>query len=181
VAACLEQLVPCGFEGFIQCDGYAAYETFASSTPRHGKITLAGRLAHARRKFFEAKAEGQDPQWVLCQMQQLYGIEARLREARAGPQEVLAARQQHSAPLMECIAQRLEELQGAGKHLPRSLTGEAIAYTRRQWSKVEVFLRDGRVQIDSNLVENAIGPSAIGKKNWLFLGDAGVGDRAATF
>lgn len=180
-AACLEQLVPCGFEGLIQCDGYQVYETFAARSPRQGNIMLAGCLAHARRKFFEAKAEGQDPQWVLCQMQQLYAIEARLREARAGPQEVLAARQQHSAPLMERIAQRLEELQRAGKHLPRSLTGAAIAYTRRQWSKLEVFLRDGRVQIDSNLVENAIRPSAIGKKNWLFMGDAGTGDRAATF
>jgi hypothetical protein len=180
-AACLEQLVPSGFEGFIQCDGYAAYDTFAASSPRQGNILLAGCLAHARRKFFEARAEGQDPQWVLTQMQQLYAIEARLREARAGPQEVLAARQQYSAPLMERIAQRLEELQRSGKHLPRSLTGAAISYTRRQWNKLEVFLRDGRVQIDNNLVENAIRPSAIGKKNWLFMGDAGTGDRAATF
>lgn len=114
-------------------------------------------------------------------MQQLYGIEARLREARAGPQEVLAARQQHSAAIMERLTRRLEELQRSGRHLPRSLTGEAISYTRKQWSKLAVFLRDGRVQIDSNLVENAIRPSAIGKKNWLFMGDATSGDRAATF
>lgn len=179
--ACLEQLVPCGFEGLIQCDGFQVYETFASSRARHGKITLAGCLAHARRKFFEARAEGQDPQWVLSQIQQLYGVEARLREARASPQEVLAVRQQHSTQIMQCLAQRLEELQRSGKHLPRSLTGEAISYTRRQWSKLEVFLRDGRVQIDNNLVENAIRPSAIGKKNWLFMGDATTGDRAATF
>jgi transposase len=180
-AQCLEQLVPYGFEGLIQCDGYQAYETFATSSPRHGKITLAGCLAHARRKFFEAKAEGEDPQWVLSQMQQLYAIEARLREARAGPQEALAARRQHSAPIMEHIKDRLEHLHAGAKHLPRSLTGEAIRYALKQWSKLEVFLRDGRVQIDSNLVENAIRPSAIGKKNWLFMGDAGTGDRAATF
>jgi hypothetical protein len=180
-AACLQSLVPEDFAGIIQCDGYQVYETFAAGSARAGKITLAGCLAHARRKFFEAKAEGEDPQWVLSQMQQLYQIEARLREARAGPQVVLAERQAHSAPIMKRIAQRLEELQRCGKHLPRSLTGEAMRYASNQWSKLEVFLRDGRVQIDNNLVENAIRPSAIGKKNWLFMGDAASGARAATF
>jgi hypothetical protein len=179
--ACLQQIVPQEFQGLIQCDGYGVYETFASSKERQGAITLAGCLAHVRRKFFEAKAEGEDPQWVLGQMQQLYHIEARLREARAGPQEVLQARQQHSAPIMERLAQRLEELHRSSKHRPRSLTGEAIRYARNQWNKLEVFLRDGRVQVDNNLVENAIRPSAIGKKNWLFMGDAAAGDRAATF
>jgi transposase len=180
-AACLQSVVPEGFEGIAQSDGYQVYETFAGSQERKGQITLAGCLAHARRKFFEAKAEGADSQWVLGQMQQLYALEARLREARAGPQEVLEMRRQHSAPIMERIAQRLEELQRCGRHLPRSLTGQALSYTRHQWSKLEVFLRDGRVQIDNNLVENAIRPSAIGKKNWLFMGDAASGHRAATF
>jgi hypothetical protein len=162
-AACLQSLVPEDFAGIVQCDGYQVYETFAAGSARAGKITLAGCLAHARRKFFEAKAEGEDPQWVLSQMQQLYGIEARLREARAGPQEVFEARQAHSAPIMNHIKGRLELLHASHKHLPRSLTGEAMRYASNQWSKLEVFLRDGRVQIDNNLVENAIRPSAIGK------------------
>ena len=52
-------------------------------------------------------------------------------------------------------------------------------YALGQWSGLEVFLRDGRVEIDNNLVENAIRPTAIGKKNWLFMGDAGAGQRGA--
>ena len=173
--------MPKDFSGIIQCDGYQAYESFARSAARAGSIELAGCMAHARRKFFEAKAEGEDPQWVLAQMQQLHQIEARLREARAGPEEVRRTRQQHSAPIMERIKARLGQLQSSHKHRPRSLTGEAITHALNQWAKLCAFLRDGRMQIDNNLVENTIRPSAIGKKNWLFVGDAKAGDRAATF
>ena len=180
-AACLESIVPPEFQGIIQCDGYSAYDAFIKTPARAGRIELAGCIAHMRRKFFEAKAEGEDPQWVLAQLQQLYQIEARLREARAGPEEVLSTRQQHSTPIMERIQARLEHLQAKHTHRPRSLTGEAISYALNQWAKLRVFLRDGRVQIDNNLVENAIRPSAIGKKNWLFMGDAQSGARAATF
>ncbi len=60
VAACLESLVPADFIGLIQCDGYQAYESFSQSPRRQGQIQLAGCLAHARRKFFEAQAEGGD-------------------------------------------------------------------------------------------------------------------------
>jgi transposase len=174
--ACLHQIVPQDFAGIIQCDGYGVYETFAQNKERQGGITLAGCLAHARRKFFEAKAEGEDPQWVLGQMQQLYHLEACLREARASPEQVLEARRQHSAPIMERLKDRLQALHSKRKHRPRSLTGEAISYARNQWSKLEVFLRDGRVQVDNNLVENTIRPSAIGKKNWLCVSRKEVTD-----
>ena len=138
-------------------------------------------MAHARRKFFEAKAEGEDPRWVLAQIQQLYLIEARLREARAGPPEVRQTRHQHSLQIMVQIKARLDALQASRKHRPRSLTGEAITYALNQWAKLRMFLHDGRVQIDHNLIEKTIRPSAIGKKNWLFMGDVQTGLRAATF
>ena len=180
-AACLESLVPPEFTGLIQCDGYSAYESFIKSPARKGSIQLAGCLAHARRKFFEAKAEGTDPQWVLLQMQHLYQIEARLREARAGPLEVRALRQEQSVPILARIKAQLDELERSHRHRPRSLTGAAISYALNQRDKLTLYVRDGRVQIDNNLVENTIRPSAIGKKNWLFMGDARSGARAATF
>ena len=180
-AACLESLVPPEFTGLIQCDGYSAYESFIKSPARKGSIQLAGCLAHARRKFFEAKAEGTDPQWVLLQMQHLYQIEARLREARAGPLEARALRQEQSVPILARIKAQLDELESSHRHRPRSLTGTAISYALNQWDKLTLYVRDGRVQIDNNLVENTIRPSAIGKKNWLFMGDARSGARAATF
>lgn len=180
-ADALQSIVPDSFTGIIQCDGHSAYEAFAKRPERAGKITLAGCMAHARRKFFEVKDEGEDAQWMLAQMQSLYRIEARLREARAGPAKVLNERQSHSAPIIARIKERLEALQQSRKHLPRSLTGEALTYARNQWDKLCAFLGDGRVQIDNNLIENAIRPSAIGKKNWLFMGDKQTGARAATF
>ncbi|OYW26233.1 MAG: hypothetical protein B7Z47_07840, partial [Chthoniobacter sp. 12-60-6] len=61
--ASLESIVPPDFKGIIQCDGYSAYESFAGSPARAGRIELAGCLAHMRRRFFEAQAEGADPQW----------------------------------------------------------------------------------------------------------------------
>jgi hypothetical protein len=179
--ACLEQFVPASYIGLIQCDGYAAYESFIKSPARSGSLQLAGCMAHARRKFFEAQAEGEDARWVLLQMQQLYRIEAEMREARAGPLEKRTRRQESSLPILEAIQSRLQSLQQSRKHLPRSLTGTAISYALGQWDKLSVFTRDGRVQIDNNLVENSIRPSAIGKKNWLFMGDSESGHRAATF
>lgn len=116
-AACSETLVPKGFTRIIQCDGYSTYEAFLKQPSLAGSIQLAGCMVHARRKFFEAKAEGADPQWVLEQMQQLYQIEARLREARAGPNEVQSTRQEQSAAIMARIKARLEHLQ-AKPHAP---------------------------------------------------------------
>lgn len=180
-AACLDSIVPPGWTGIIQCDNYAAYLAWVKRKSDPGIVILAGCLAHVRRKFFEARAEGQDAHWVLGQVQKLYRIEAHLRDARAGPLERRRCRQQDSTPILERIKARLEKLQASHKHRPRSLTGEAIRYALNQWEKLIVFVSDGRVEIDNNLVENAIRPSAIGKKNWLFMGDAKTGERAATF
>ena len=70
-------------------------------------------------------------------------------------------------------------LKRSGRYLPQSLLGGAIDYALGQWRTLEVYLDDGRVELDNNLVENAIRPTAIGKKNWLFIGDAGAGQRSA--
>ena len=177
----LQAIVPADFQGTIQCDGHGAYLSFAQSKERSGLIQLAGCLAHARRKFFEAKAEGDDPCWVLGQMGQLYEIEAHLAQTRAGPAQTLSVRQEQSKPIMQRLHQRLEDWRSKRSHLPRSLMGEAVNYALNQWDKLAAYLSDGRIRIDNNLVENKIRPSAIGKKNWLFMGDPTTGDRAAVF
>jgi hypothetical protein len=63
--------------------------------------------------------------------------------------------------------------------LPQSFLGDAIDYALGQWPTLQVFLGDGRMEIDNNLVENAIRPTALGKKNWLFMGEADAGQRGA--
>ena len=165
------------FQGKLQCDGYAAYRAFANG--RHG-LELAGCWAHVRRKFFEAQE--QSPRlagWLLGQIQQLYRVEARLREHRAGPQLRAAVRASESQPIVARLERALIRLKGSGRHLPQSLLGSAMDYALGQWRTLVVYLADGRVEIDNNLVENAIRPTALGKKNWLFMGEADAGERGA--
>lgn len=173
---CLAEVLPGDFTGTVQCDGYAAYPAFTRQHPR--PLTLAGCWAHVRRKFHEAR--DQSPKltgWLLRQLQHLYRVEAELRELRAGPALRAAVRASQSRMLVErlhCVLLRVQ-----AQVLPQSLLGQAISYTLGQWPTLTVYLGDGRVEIDNNLVENAIRPTALGKKNWLFVGAETAGDRSA--
>ena len=96
----MEKIIPVEFQGVIQCDGYAGYRSFAQSEKREGQIRLAACYAHARRKFIEAKEQA--PRivvWLLGQIGQLYAIERRLREQRAGPRLRQAIRAAQSRPI----------------------------------------------------------------------------------
>jgi transposase len=177
-AACLDNLLPVDFKGTVQCDGYAAYRSFANG--RQGAIKLAGCWAHARRKFHDALEQApKTAGWLLRQIQHLYRVEARLREAKAGPKLREAVRAHESQPIVQQLERALIRLKGSGRYLPQSLLGEALDYALGQWPTLGLYLTDGRVEIDNNLVENAIRPTALGKKNWLFVGAAQAGDRGA--
>jgi hypothetical protein len=176
-AACLDQMIPHRFIGTIQCDGYSAYRAFANS--RTG-IELAGCWAHVRRKFYDAlESAPRSAGWIVRQIQNLYRVEAQLRRQRAGAPLRLAVRASQSRPMVKRIQRALVRLKSTGRHLPQSLMGQAIDYALGQWSTLEIFLKDGRLEIDNNLVENAIRPTALGKKNWLFIGEAQAGERGA--
>lgn len=175
-ASGLSRMLPADFTGTIQCDGYGAYPVFARQHPK--PIMLAGCWAHVRRGFSEARE--QSPKvtgWLLRQFQHLYQIEELLRQRRAGPQLRAAIRASHSRPVVERLQRVLIRLQS--RPLPQSLLGQAISYALGQWSTLTIYLEDGRVEIDNNLVENSIRPTALGKKNWLFVGDAEAGQRGA--
>jgi transposase len=175
-AECLRKIIPADFSGTLQCDAYAAYACFA----RGREITLAGCWAHTRRKFYDAR--GRDSLralWILRQIGHLYQIESALREIKAGPRLRVAVRAQQSRPILRRIHRALARFKVSGRHLPSSCMGEAIDYALSNWSLLEVFLSDGRLEPDTNLVENAIRPTAVGKKNWLFFGDDTTGQRGA--
>jgi hypothetical protein len=176
--ACLDNVVPADFTGTLQCDGYAAYRAFANS--RGQTIELAGCWAHVRRKFYEAiESSPKTAGWLIRQIQQLYQVESVLREQRAGPQLRTSVRAHQSRPIVERLLRVLAKLKVSGRYLPQSPLGGAIDYTLGLGNTLTVYLADGRVEIDNNLVENAIRPTAIGKKNWLFVGDAQAGERSA--
>ena len=174
-ARCLESLLGKDFAGKLQSDGYSAYPAFAKGKTG---LQLFGCWAHARRGFFEALE--QSPQvagWILKQIGLLYRWEEQLRQSRAGPAAREALRAAASRMVMERLARALPKLQP--RYLPQSLMGKAIGYALNQWRALERFLEHGEVEIDNNLVENAIRPTAIGKKNWLFFGSEDAGRRNA--
>jgi len=166
----------------VQSDGYAAYPAFvrrhnAAAAGREA-ITLAGCWAHARRGFIEARESApRTAGWLLRHIAALYQTEAHLRERRPGPRLREAARAAHSAMIVRRI--RIALLRIRPRHLPQSAMGKAIAYALDQWPALTRFLADGQIEIDNNRVENAIRPTALGKKNWLFIGAAEAGQRAA--
>lgn len=153
------------FKGYLQSDGYDAYETFDKV---EGVITFCC-WAHARRKFYEAKDyDKANADIVLEQVQQLYKIENHCREQNYTPEQIKNHRQQHAVPILNTLKQLLQEL--LIKSLPSSPLGKAIAYTIRRWEKLCVYSTNGILQIDNNLVENSIRPVALGRKNYLFAG-----------
>ncbi len=177
-ALCLERIIPADFTGTVQCDGYQAYPSFAKRS--EGRITLAACWAHARRKFHEAiESAPQHAGWLLLQIQHLYRVEKQLRTTRAGPRQRQATRAAESCMIVERIHRALTRIKRSGRHLPKSAMGRAIDYALTHWTMLCVYLEDGRVEIDNNPVENAIRPTAIGKKNWLFIGEAEAGQRSA--
>jgi transposase len=160
----------------IQCDGYEAYPAWARDKPH---IVLAGCHAHMRRKFFEAQEQAPKlVAWILRQIAHLYRIESQLREAKAGPALREAVRASQSRMIHRRLKAVIDRL-ALRAILPKSKLGKAIRYAVNQWSKLEVYLGDGRIEIDTNLVENAIRPTKLGAKNWLFIGCREAGQRAA--
>ena len=177
-AACLDNIIPVDFTGTIQCDGYSAWRSFASG--RSGSIALAGCWAQVRRKFQEAlEPSPKTAGWILRQIQHLCRVEAQLREHKAGPELRAAVRAHESRPIVARLQRALVRLKSSGRHLPQSSLGIAIDCALGQWRTLDVYLGDGRVEIGNNPVENAIRPTALGKKNWLFIGEAEAGERGA--
>ena len=63
--------------------------------------------------------------------------------------------------------------------LPKSTIGMAIHYSLQRWEKLGLYITDGKLEIDNNLVENAIRPVALGRKNYLFAGSHRAAQNAA--
>jgi transposase len=163
------------FKGKLQTDGYGVYESLARE--RGQELILVGCWAHARRGFHEALGEGRSAAWLVGQIGQLYAVEKHLREQKAGPQLRAAVRAWQSRPLLERLRRAMEVVRR--RVLPKSLLGRAIDYALARWETLICYVDDGRLEIDNNLCENAIRPTAVGKKNFLFVGHPEAGQRSA--
>ncbi len=173
---CLDPMLK-DFFGLIQTDDYAAYGAFYKR-PEHAaeaeQIIHAACWVHARRKFFEAMDDPVAAK-VIREIQKLYQIESKL--TKHPELDRSSVRQEEATPVLDTIKTILEEEQP--RQLPKSKIGEAISYTLNLWDKLTVYVDHSELQIDNNLVENAIRPSAIGKKNWLHFGSSDSGQISA--
>lgn len=162
------------FSGFLQTDGYTAYDDFDN----HKDITLMACMAHARRKFEQARDN--DPEraeYVLSQMQLLYQIERTAREQQLSFERRKALRQKEAVPVLSALEKWFKEQ--LVEVLPKSAMGKAIAYTLKLWSRLVRYVDNGFLEIDNNWVENSIRPVTLGRKNYLFAGSHEGAQRAA--
>ena len=162
------------FQGKLQSDGYGAYESLAKS---RSDLTLVGCWAHVRRGFHEALAETKLSAWFVGQIGQLYAVEKKLREQKAGPALRQAMREWQSQPVLIRLHRAMELIRR--KTLPQGLLGRAIDYTLHRWEALTQFITDGFLEIDNNKIENSIRPSTLGKRNWMFIGHPEAGERSA--
>jgi transposase len=163
------------FKGYLQRDGYGVYAALAKENP---ELIPVGCWAHVRRKFVEALEE-QPTQAIpiVNELRKLYMVERRAREAALTPEQRLVLRLEISQPVLQALRPVLEAIRQ--QVLPQSPLGKATRYCLAEWEALNCYLREGRLEIDNNLTENAIRPSAVGKKNWLFIGHPEAGWRSA--
>jgi transposase len=162
-----------GFSGYLQSDGYSAYES-AAEHDLPGVIHV-GCWAHARRKFFEAMKLATAPglaDAALSQIKGLYTVERDLREKlrnnTISADEFEMQRRERCEPILRAFRQWLEERQGSVP--PSSKTGEAMNYALKEWRSLERYLLNWQLAPDNNACERGIRPFVMGRKNWVMSG-----------
>ena len=162
------------FGGALQTDGYGVYESLARE---RAELILVGCWAHVRRNFHEALNEGRVAAWFVGQIALLYAVEKKLRARQAGPRLRAAVRASESRMVLARLRRAMESVRR--RVLPKSQLGQALDYALARWAALTRYVDAGRLEIDNNLCENAIRPTAIGKKNFLFIGHPEAGWRSA--
>jgi transposase len=156
-----------GFTGVVQVDGYAGYRALAQKN----SVSLAFCWSHVRRRFYELAAAGPAPiaSEALARIGALYAVESDIRGQN--PDDRRAARQEKSRPIVDALEPWLREKLALISQ--KTKLAEAIRYALSRWDGLTRFIDDGRVEIDSNIVERAIRPIALNRKNALFAGSDG--------
>lgn len=162
------------YHGYAQTDGYDVYDEFE----RRDGITMCGCWAHARRKFVDALDENKKlASEALYYISQLYAVESRADDEGLSPQQRTALRKEKSYPIIQTFEKWMQASYPTVSL--QSRMGKAIAYTYTLLPRLSRYVNDGRINIDNNLIENAIRPLALGRKNYLFCGNDASAYRAA--
>ncbi len=154
------------YEGILQTDGYSGYNTLRKKE----NIINVGCWAHSRRKYMAivktAKTTGKAHQ-AVSYIDKLYELEREIKNLDFEDRKKL--RQEKAKPILEKLKVWVDK---SLLYVPsESAIGDALSYTARQWPYLYEYINHGEVEIDNNLAENQIRPFALGRKNWLFLGN----------
>lgn len=160
-----------GYRGFVHADAYDGYNGV------HNNLRHLGCWMHARRYFVEA--EPSDPRAVeaLAFIRTLYAVERDIKDERDKPgstftdADAVRVRQTRAGPIMAQFSDWLE--MHHRQATPKSLFGQAVEYSRNQWSSLIRYVHDARFTIDNGEAERAIRPLAVGRSNWLHIGGDG--------
>lgn len=153
------------FHGYLQTDGYAGYLQLGKSK----QVVHVACWAHARRKFEEAlKTDKQTADVAMVLIQELYNVERQAREEQLSPNQRKELKLEKSLPVYNLLGKFIAS--NLQKTLPKSVIGKALKYSFDRWTELGVYINNGAIEIDNNLVENALRLVAIGRKNWMFAG-----------
>ena len=162
------------FSGYLQTDGYGGYDEFGTRE----RVTHLSCFAHARRYFTDALPnDALRAEWMLLCIQKLYELERIAREQNYSHVQRFELRQREALSVLAEMKAWLETERH--KVVPKSSIGKALAYMLKYWQRLNVYTTNGMLEIDNNLVENAIRPVALGRKNYLFAGSHDGARRAA--
>jgi hypothetical protein len=163
-----------GYTGYLQADAYGGYNGICGQEG----IIRVGCMAHCRRKFFEAMKTSKKGAGLANEaieiIRKLYEIEDAIRDKEI--EERHRTRTEQSKPILDEFRKWLDGHRGEVP--PQSQIGMALNYAHNEWLHLVRYLDDGRLEIDNNVVENAIRPFAVGRKNWLFS-DSVAGAKAS--
>jgi transposase len=169
-----------GFRGYVQADAYSGYNgLFAGDKDHPVRCTCVGCWAHVRRKFYEAlKANSKSMgKKVMLMIGKLYKVEEACKKESLNEDQIKERRQKDSKLVLEEIHKWLVEYQP--QVVPKSLLGKAISYALSNWKALNVYIEDGRLEIDNNRSERCIKGIVLGRKNYMFMGSVRGGKAAA--
>ena len=166
------------FRGFLMADCWSGFKQIHLRSDL--RITRVACMTHARRKVLDSLTSYPEQSSVLLAMlRQLYDIEGRAKEL--SPENRLAMRQADSMPVLQNIKAYLQsDAVSETRVLPKSDFAAAVNYINNHWEQLQLYTANGKIPIDNNDVEQLMKQVAVGRKNWLHLGSADAGDRAAT-
>jgi transposase len=163
-----------GFKGVVHSDKYGAYETLAQAK----KFTWCPCWVHIRRKFFEAiNGDEEFREMALSKINALFLIEE-LAWTKP-PDERLKLRQEEAVPIIDELTQAVKDKLIHGNVLPKSNLKEALGYYYSLVPYLKNYTLHCWARLDNNVSERAVRPLALGRKNWLFLGNEDGGEAAA--